>query len=462
MNPLLKKRKPIRKKVSTIVLLITCGSLLIAGMVGFIGMMDIRARSTEALLKQAEQNLMSTIRNKSETAEADIDRIIDFAQMFSDYAHRLYVNKNHYKPNPVLPPNPENAGRYAIQRCLASEKYKVESFKDEMNLLGNLEEIYAPAVRVTGDMEMNIYAGSESGFLIGYDKDSGYGEDDGEDYYNYFESAWYKKAKETGKIGFTDVYSDSIGRGLMISCYAPFYNEDDKFAGAFCIDLHIEKLYQTLIDISILSGSQAFLIDKQGNTITAGDSKNIFNDLTLDSTMRAKLRNLNFGVELAKDGNYYAYAPIMKTEWELCICIPKKSVLAPISAMNQHILVAILAFIVCIVAVLIIVMFIIRGFSISLTKPLEVLTKDVQEISRGNFDQRATVFDNDEIGDVANGINAMAVSIKEYIASLTSVTAEKEKISTELNVANQVQQIYTKMMNSLGGEKKPENETDKS
>ena len=143
MNPLLKKRKPIRKKVSTIVLLITCGSLLIAGMVGFIGMMDIRARSTEALLKQAEQNLMSTIRNKSETAEADIDRIIDFAQMFSDYAHRLYVNKNHYKPNPVLPPNPENAGRYAIPRCLASEKYKVESFKDEMNLLGNLEEIYA-------------------------------------------------------------------------------------------------------------------------------------------------------------------------------------------------------------------------------------------------------------------------------------------------------------------------------
>jgi sigma-B regulation protein RsbU (phosphoserine phosphatase) len=97
-----------------------------------------------------------------------------------------------------------------------------------------------------------------------------------------------------------------------------------------------------------------------------------------------------------------------------------------------------------------------------MTKPLEVLTKDVQEISRGNFDQRATVFDNDEIGDVANGINAMAVSIKEYIASLTSVTAEKEKISTELNVANQVQQIYTKMMNSLGGEKKPENETDKS
>ena len=458
MNPLLKKRKPIRKKVSGIVLLITCGSLFVASMVSLVGMMTIRERSMDALLEQAEHNLMTTVRQKSEAAEADIERIIEFAKMFSDYAHRLYVNKNHYRPNPVLPPNPENAGRYAIQRCLASEEYKVESFKDEMNLLGNLEDIYAPAVKVTGEMDMNIYAGTESGFLIGYDKDSGYGEDDGEDYYNYFEAEWYKKAKETGKIGFTDVYSDSIGRGLMISCYAPFYNEDDKFAGAFCLDIHIEKLYNALVDMSNFTDSQAVLIDKQGNTITAGDSKNIFTDLALDSTMRSKLRILNFGLELAKDGNYYAYSPIMKTEWEFCICIPKKSVLAPISAMNRQILLAILIFLVFIVVVLIVVMFTVRGFSITLTKPLEVLTKDVQEISRGNLDHRATVFDNDEIGDVANGINAMAVSLKEYIASLTSVTAEKEKISTELNVANQVQQIYTKMMNSLAGEKKSEKE----
>lgn len=466
MNPVLQKRKTIRKKISDMAILISSSSLLLASFVGLFGMMSIRSRSTQALIRQTEENLMSVITHKAEVAQGDIERITDFAEMFSDYAHRLYVNKNHYKPHPVLPPNPENAGKYAIQRCLAGESYKIESFREEMNLLGNLEEIYSTVIKVTSDIGMNIYAGSESGFLIGYDRDSGYDEGEeepsGEDYYNYFQSEWYKKAKSSKSIGFTDVYSDSIGRGLMISCYAPFYNEKDIFAGAFCLDLHIDKLYQTLVDMTGFTDSYAFLIDKQGNTITSGESKNIFKTSTIDSAITGKLRSLNMGVELAEDGNYYAYAPIMKTEWVLCLCIPKKSVLTPIFDMNRHILYAIIVFVLFLVLVLLVVMLVTRRFSISLTRPLEVLTKDVQEISRGNLDQKAQIFDNDEIGDVANGINAMALSLKDYIASLTSVTAEKEKISTELNVANQVQQIYTKMMNSLSGDKNAEKEADQS
>ena len=46
---------------------------------------------------------------------------------------------------------------------------------------------------------------------------------------------------------------------------------------------------------------------------------------------------------------------------------------------------------------------------------------------------------NDEIGDLAKSFNEMAVSLKDYIKNLAAVTAEKERIRAELNVATQIQ-----------------------
>ena len=443
-----KKRTAIRQKVKRLMLFITLSSLFVASLVGLIGMMHIRAQSTKALLTQTEQNLMTTVTKRAEKAE--LERITDFASMFADFAHTFYTNPGHYRPHPVNPPQPENAGKYAIQRCIASTDYRLQDFQDEMNLLGNLEEIYEPVIRLTGDMEMNIYAGTESGFLIGYDRDSCYDSDEvTEDYYYYFDADWYKAAKESKSSLFTDVYSDSIGRGLMISCAAPFYNEKNDFAGAFCLDIHIDKLYETIVDLFMTPDSYAFVIDKAGNAITADRTMNVYENKTIDAAIRTDFKERKTGVQLARNGIYYAYAPIAATDWELCICIPQKTVMAPIYDMNRHILYVILIFMALLCVVLLLVLIETRAFSASLTHPLEELTKDVQEISRGNLDQRARVFDNDEIGDVAISINSMADSLKKHIESLTSVTKEKEKLSNDLNAANQVQQFYSKVIDQL-------------
>ncbi|MBR2207624.1 MAG: SpoIIE family protein phosphatase, partial [Synergistaceae bacterium] len=60
-------------------------------------------------------------------------------------------------------------------------------------------------------------------------------------------------------------------------------------------------------------------------------------------------------------------------------------------------------------------------------------------ISSGNLDYRAKIHDNDEIGDLAKSFNDMAVSLKDYIRDLAAVTAEKERIGAELNVATKIQ-----------------------
>lgn len=46
---------------------------------------------------------------------------------------------------------------------------------------------------------------------------------------------------------------------------------------------------------------------------------------------------------------------------------------------------------------------------------------------------------NDEIGDLAGSFNNMAASLKQHIENLTAVTAEKERIGAELDVATHIQ-----------------------
>ena len=80
-----------------------------------------------------------------------------------------------------------------------------------------------------------------------------------------------------------------------------------------------------------------------------------------------------------------------------------------------------------------------RKFSARLAAPVIALGRDVQEISSGNLDYRAEIRSNDEIGDLAQSFNTMAASLKEYVKNLAAVTAEKERIGAELNIATQIQ-----------------------
>ena len=80
-----------------------------------------------------------------------------------------------------------------------------------------------------------------------------------------------------------------------------------------------------------------------------------------------------------------------------------------------------------------------RQASRAITRPLLRLKSDVQVISKGDLQRRAQVVTNDEIGDLATSFNNMAVSLDKYIKDLTSVTAEKERIGAELDVAKHIQ-----------------------
>ena len=74
-----------------------------------------------------------------------------------------------------------------------------------------------------------------------------------------------------------------------------------------------------------------------------------------------------------------------------------------------------------------------------LLNPLNSLTQGVKEIFDGNLDKKIAIRTRDELQTLAENFNTMTEELKAQMANLAKVTAERERIATELEVATRIQ-----------------------
>lgn len=110
-----------------------------------------------------------------------------------------------------------------------------------------------------------------------------------------------------------------------------------------------------------------------------------------------------------------------------------------VKGMEKSILTVFGVFVEIFAVIIIAIIVLSRRLSSDLTAPLLKLGEDVRKISGGDLSYRAEIRTNDEIGDLAVEFNSMAASLEAYIENLTRVTAEKERIGAELDIAKNIQ-----------------------
>lgn len=88
-----------------------------------------------------------------------------------------------------------------------------------------------------------------------------------------------------------------------------------------------------------------------------------------------------------------------------------------------------------------ILMFFIGGKCLNskLLNPLDKLTQGVKEISGGNLDKKLEIKTGDELQTLAENFNVMTDGLKMQMTNLAKVTVERERISTELDIATRIQ-----------------------
>ena len=439
-------RTSINQRIRRIVITIVLCAVVIISCVALVFLFKIRRGSEVAIISQMEENTARIVAEKSTIAELQLESYANYIEESILYIQSIYENPEKFSERVVNQIDTNIVNEYRLQRNLAGQKFKLTNVEKEMSLFSNVEELWKIIKGIDGGTVASIYAGTESGFLLSYDKYSNLAEpsEDGEVYFDYFDRPWYKSAKEKKGLVFTDLTQDFFGRGLTLTCAAPFYNKRE-FAGVVAMDILITDLQEKIIDIDLGEGTYAFLVNKVGEIIAspfvdknATAFENINNNENNFYDIRNEILSSKKGIAITS-GLYVAYYPIKYADWIFCITVPKSLVMQPVRAIDKIIGRIILIFSGIFILVDLVSVMAVRIFASKLTKPILDLKFDVEEISGGNLNYVARTDGNDEISDLATAFNDMTLSLKNYINDLTSLTAEKERIGAELNVATHIQ-----------------------
>ena len=137
--------------------------------------------------------------------------------------------------------------------------------------------------------------------------------------------------------------------------------------------------------------------------------------------------------------NITAFYPVVSDGRSIAIIGVETPMRTLESDLNQYIFIVLV--IVCIIAV---VLFILTAFILInvLIKPIKTISHEAAyfvENENEISEKLKKIKNHDEIQVLAESVLQMEIGINEYIANLTKVTAEKERIGAELNVATQIQ-----------------------
>ncbi len=476
-----RKRTTMSRKLINLTLIISIGALVISMIVSLFAIHGIRTTtikdstnlgqeaaltSQTALRSEIEESMLATAQDKASLAEAKIRTYAVSTDYCAKIAEKIIQNPERYNPREVLPPQSVNKDKLALQRALRDEKVDYETVRDQINLMGNVEDIFAQVM--TSNENINtIYMGTEEGYQLAYDSFSGEAEfPDAENYYDYTDSGWYNLAKTSEGPVFTEAYQDGYGRGLNITCVSAIHDASGKFYGAVAMDILMSDMNASLVSEGIINPSIATLIDKDGYIIASKDVDPASTDEL--NIADPELNHILYPVadEIVasdegitntgdKDGDLYvAFSSIDLTGWKMCITNPVSVAKKPadeikqnieentdktVASVGEAIRSVIQNCLIMFVLVLIFITIFVGRFAKKITDPIKKLEGDVNEISKGKLDQRTNVDTDDEVGNLARAFNYMTDSLQKYITDLKDATAREERIASELNVATKIQ-----------------------
>jgi hypothetical protein len=365
------------------------------------------SESTTALTEQAAKYLIYLAIDQADISKALFEKVEGEVNIMAEYASHLIA----YPPSGAT--SPEIVDGHPISFETVAPDVNINDVKQELELWRGMDDIFKPILAGNPNLAW-VYIGTESGIMRLQPWTSELPSS-----YDPRNRSWYLRAAETGNIGWSDVYVDAGGRGLMITCSKPVYDEKNKLIGVVAADVTLETLNEAIINTMAGTLGYAFIIDGEGNIIvrpglTAGD-KRWDESFTMENLIRGDNQELallaknmiagktgiNRVTFLAGD-KYIAYAPITNTKWSIGIVMPVSEIIAPALATEQQITSGTnktragidqkinamrYAFIGALVGVILLVTGLAFVLSRTITRPVLRVTKAARAIEKGEFSE---------------------------------------------------------------------------
>ena len=427
----IRKRVPIRRRFLIIVLSITIISILAVSVTGFFCIRWIRGSTEQTLMEQLEVNLKNNMQEKAGSVSAKLQHYEKYIEFITETVENMYSKQDELIASGRVFDPPKNTDEYELTRAFASSSLSEEQLHDEILFFSHLEDVWSPIIKENEGLITTVYLGTKDGLLASYDAYSYLScpPEGKETIYNYYVSEWYKRGIQEDDIFYTGVYMDSQGRGLTITIASGFKNLKGETVGVVCMDFDLTELYNSLYSPEEDDGTFIFTLDHNG-TIISPDSDILdleeYTGLTLDDLDKLKEEKNKI---MEKNDSIYISISMEPVDWLLCARVPKQAIQKSIYDADKSIWGALAVFAIIVFLILMAAVLAVNMSVRSITYPLELLRKDIKIISDGNLKYRASVYRNDEIGDITSGMNEMVDRLNFTLNELKSTQREADAMS---------------------------------
>ena len=282
---------------------------------------------------------------------------------------------------------------------------------------------------------------------------------------------WYQQAEAEGKLCFSDVEVDATTGQMNIVCAMPIYYPDGKLAAVAGADVYLNDIMESLGASDVEGGFRAAVnhdghvlfttskepefqarISAEAADLRTGENAELGQLVTDALEDQTDIRIVKLG-----SGNYYMMGVPLKTvSWTLLTAFSEERAETPVDMLQEKYTEIqskatstyrqkannskTIAFI-CIagLAALLLVNTMIVGKRI--VRPLNKITKRITELGEENpeFKMEETFRTGDEIEVLAESFAKLSHETVQYVGEVRRVTAENERIGTELNLARRIQ-----------------------
>ena len=392
-------------------------------------------------------------------------------KILGDYAEKILNNPYNYPRIAVDLPDPSMDGTIVAQ-LIYGEAVNINTMamQDRIGLLGNL-----------GEMMCSMYkcAHINSAFISTFDGVTIIADESPSKKYdengkllnlNPKDRPWYIGAEETGGIYYTDVMIDAFTGNADIVCALPVYVNDKVYA-VVGVDLFLNTMEEAVKN-SATDGSFLFIVNDEGHVIFSPEKTGVFSvgetgkaidlrnceNAELSSFINGALNGNTDVVVVNVDGkDYYMSGATMGTVgWAVITVVDKEMTEVPEHTLKESYqknaedaqskyregLSRIKGWIIAL-TIFILVLGLLNALVLAkkIVKPINVMAERVQQIEKDHsaFEMEDVYRTGDEIQVLAENFAAMSEKAREYVREILRVTAEKERIGAELNVATQIQ-----------------------
>lgn len=268
---------------------------------------------------------------------------------------------------------------------------------------------------------------------------------------NYQNKPWYVLTKKQNRAQWQEPFIGDFVKEPIAIYSVPFYETGTggtkRFAGVVCVDLSINWMQKLIEKTQVPDSGYAFLLSKSGRIVVHPRMEWIFSEsifMIADKQSSKELQQI--GLKMIAGGSdstlfqavdgrklFAYYRPMESTRWSFGILFSEQSLFARVGSLQNSFLFLGACGLIMLLMMIILV-------TIRITRPLKQLARSATEIGMGHLETDISKFQcNDELGALAQAFRLMRDSLILQMEHLRKVTADKEKIESELKVAQDIQ-----------------------